>query len=57
MNLSETVKGMLEHPISTTMILGCIINGVVRIISAAKGREVKPNTVITIGNKTEPTEQ
>lgn len=49
MKLNETVESMLRHPIASTMIIGSIINGVVRIISAAKGNKVEPNTVITIG--------
>ena len=56
MKLNDTVRNMLEHPIASTMIIGSIINGVVRIISAAKGGEVKPNTVITIGKPTESEE-
>ena len=54
MKLNETVKNMLDHPIASTMIIGSIINGVVRIISAAKGGRVEPNTVITISKPTEP---
>jgi len=56
MKLNDTVRSMLEHPIASTMIIGSIINGVVRIISAAKGCDVKPNTVITIGKPAEPKE-
>ena len=54
MKLNETVANMLKHPIATTMIIGCVINGVVRLVAAIRGAEVKPNTVITIGKGTEP---
>lgn len=53
MKLNETVQNMLEHPFASTMIIGSIVGGVVRIIAAAKGSRVEPNTVITIGRPAE----
>ena len=57
MKLSETVENMLNHPFATTFIIGSIIEGVVRIIAAAKGNKVEPNVVITIGNNVKPKEK
>lgn len=57
MKLNEIFRCMLEHPIATVIVLGCVTNGTVRIISAAKGNEVSPNTVITIGKQAKPEEE
>lgn len=54
MKLDETIKSIVEHPIATTIIVGSVMNGIAKIIAAARGIDTKPVMNVTISDKTKP---
>lgn len=40
--MKDTIKVMIEHPFSTSIVIGACLGGVASIITALKGVETKP---------------
>lgn len=40
--MKDTIKVIVEHPFSTSIVIGAFLGGVASIITAVKGVETKP---------------
>ena len=44
--MKNTIETIVEHPIASTIVIGCILRGIASIVAAARGNSIQP--VITI---------
>lgn len=45
--MQKTVETIVEHPIASVIVIGCIMRGIATIITAARGNSVQPIVTFT----------